>query len=397
MFVAALIIIGLGLFITSAFYIVNGAITIFGLLSFTGLTTSVFLLGTELGYQSQLVKQVCGTISKGGCEKVLNSNYAKGLVGITPADASLLYFSTQFIVYLLGVVYPIVLPALFLIAFCGIPVAGWSIYTQAIKVKQWCVLCLGVAGVLILQIIVASLILTTQSTILLHTAIPILIFTVILLVLSITLLPIKQLIKTNKTNKQQLSELKKWKTDAALFVIQWKNEPACDTTIWKNDLILGNNPAAPILITVVCNPYCRPCAKAHLQLDDLLHRFTDKVKLQIRLLCNPEVEQDMRTIAVKAILQKAASVQNNNELQQMLTDWFAWMNFEKWNIKWGDTNNINVKEMLQKHVDWINKNDVAFTPTFFINGRKLPGRYNLKDVEILLPQLAEILIEETVK
>ena len=43
------------------------------------------------------------------------------------------------------------------------------------------------------------------------------------------------------------------------------------------------------------------------------------------------------------------------------------------------------------------KNDVAFTPTFFINGRKLPGRYNLKDIEILLPQLAEILIEETVK
>ena len=99
LFTTALIIIGLGLFITSAFYIVNGAITIFGLLSSTGLTTSVFLLGTELGYQSQLVKKVCGTISKGGFEKVLNSNYAKGLVGITPADASLLYFSTQFIVY----------------------------------------------------------------------------------------------------------------------------------------------------------------------------------------------------------------------------------------------------------------------------------------------------------
>ena len=109
--------------------------------------------------------------------------------------------------------------------------------------------------------------------------------------------------KTNNTNKQQLSQLKKWKTDAGLFITQWKNEPACDTTIWQNDLVLGD-PAAPLLITIACNPYCGPCAKAHMQLDDLLHRFADKVKVQIRLLCNAEVETDMRTIAVKASLQK---------------------------------------------------------------------------------------------
>ena len=73
----------------------------------------------------------------------------------------------------------------------------------------------------------------------------------------------------------------------------------------------------------------------------------------------------MRTIAVKAILQKAASVQNNNELQQILTGWFAWMNFEKWNTKWGDTNNINAKEMVQKHVDWINEKRCSFYTYFF--------------------------------
>lgn len=127
LFATALIIIGLGLFIASAFYVLNGAKIIFGLLSFIGVTISAFLLGTELGYQSQLVKQVCGSISKGGCEKVLNSNYAKGLLGITPADASLLYFSAQFIVYLLCSVNPVVLPTLFLIALCGVPVAVWSI------------------------------------------------------------------------------------------------------------------------------------------------------------------------------------------------------------------------------------------------------------------------------
>ncbi len=383
---------GLGLLAVSVFYIADIATITLGFLSLIGLITSVFLLGTGLGYQSQIVKQVCGAVSNGGCEKVLNSNYAKGLLGITPADVSLIYFSTQFIVYLLATIYPDVLPVIFLLTFFGIPVAAWSIYTQAAKVKQWCALCLGVAGVLILQTIVGGKVFSSHFFNM-HATLPGLIFIVTFILFTIALLPIKQLIKINNTNKLQLSELKKWKTDAALFITQWKNEPACDTIIWQNDLIIGN-PTAPILITVACNPYCGPCAEAHLQLDDLLHRFSGKIKVQVRLLCNTEVETDMRTIAVKAILQKAAFAKNNNELQELLADWFAWMNFEKWNTKWKPAININVEEMMQKHVVWINENQIAFTPTFFINGRKLPGRYSLKDVELLIPQLAEILAEK---
>ena len=99
------------------------------------------------------------------------------------------------------------------------------------------------------------------------------------------LLPVKSLIKTNKANGQLLVEFNKWKTDAAIFITQWQQQQKIGTTIWENDLLLGNA-NAPVLITVACNPYCGPCAKAHEQLDEMLHRFAGKVKVQGRLLCN---------------------------------------------------------------------------------------------------------------
>lgn len=394
-FATVLIAAALGLFIAASLQQANIATIVFGLLSLIGLIISIFLLGTELGYQSQLVKQVCGAVSSGGCEKVLKSKYAKGVFGITPADASVLYFGTQYIFYLLSPYFTNFINTLLLIALVGAAIAAWSIYTQAVKLKQWCALCLGIVAVLILQTAIAFLITNTQFP----NPFPISalqLFLLIFIVLTIALLPVKGLIKTNKANQHKLAELKKWKADAGLFITQWQQEQKVDTTVWENDLLLGN-PNAPILITVACNPYCGPCAKAHLQLDELLNRFAGKVRILVRLLCRANDEKDKRTIAVKAILQKARVINNDIELQRMLTDWFELMNLEKWVDKWKPAKSIEANARSKQHSKWVEDNAIQFTPTFFVNGHKLPGRYNLKDVEILIPQLAEILTNETVK
>lgn len=394
-FTIVLIVAALGLFIASSMRQANIATIAFGLLSLLGLVISVFLLGAELGYQSQLVKQVCGAVSSGGCEKVLKSKYAKGMFGITPADASVLYFAAQFIYYLLSPYFINFLNCLVLIAFGGAVIALWSIYTQAVKLKEWCTLCLGIVAVLVLQTGISILITDFQFLYLISLQ-PFLFFVLSTGLLAVALLLVKGLIKTNKTNQHKLAELKKWKSDAGLFITQWQQEQKIDTTIWKNDLVIGNSDA-PILITVACNPYCGPCAKVHMHLDDLLHRFPNKIKVVVRFLCDPYTEKDKRTIAVRAILQNAASLKNNTKLQQLLTDWFAWMDFEKWIEKWQPDNNLDVNNRLKEHSKWVEDGGINFTPTFFINGRKLPGRYNIKDVEMLMPQLVEILTEKSVK
>jgi glutaredoxin len=44
-----------------------------------------------------------------------------------------------------------------------------------------------------------------------------------------------------------------------------------------------------------------------------------------------------------------------------------------------------------KHERWNKETGITHTPTFFINGKKLPGRYDIKDIEKMIPQLEELL------
>jgi uncharacterized membrane protein len=385
---AAFIIGGLALFMCSIFIYTNAAINIFGLLSLVGLVISVAALGTELGYQSKIVKQVCGTVGNGGCEKVLSSKFAKGFADITPADASVLYFAAQFILYLVGCFYKPILGGIITIAFAGIAVAAWSVYTQAIKLKEWCALCLCIVAVLLGQIVLAFTQFDTANFTIYK---PYLFFTVAIVLLTIAYLPIKQLIKANSKNKQELASFKKWKTDASLFISQWEKESCCDNAIWENDLLIGYE-NAPIRITVACNPYCGPCASAHKKLDEIIDKYPTKISVQIRLLCSPENGQDKTTIATKAILQQAQVVKNNSLLQDILADWFEWMDYEKWDLKWRTNNDMDVNKIMRKHEAWNNDTGITHTPTFFINGRKLPGRYDIKDIEKMIPQLEEAFV-----
>ncbi|RYF90151.1 MAG: hypothetical protein EOO03_04335 [Chitinophagaceae bacterium] len=379
-----------------ALAVVNNPTFIFaaiGLLSIVGLITSILLAGEELGVQNSFVKQVCGAVNNGGCAKVLKSPYAAGFAGVTASDLAIIYFATQLIAVFCSALYPAIFNAILLLSLAGILAAGWSIYAQAVLVKQWCALCLGIVAVLVLQSLIALFVVYNAGFHTLFSIDALLPYAGIALVIALAQLPIKNLLKTNFINGQKLAELKKWKMDAGLFVSQWQNEQTVDTTIWENDLLIGN-PNAPIKITVACNPYCGPCAKAHEQLDAMLAKHKNKFCVQVRFLSNASNGKDPRTIAVKAILQHAYEICDNKKLAQMLSDWFEHMNYEQWIVKWEVKSHYDVQARLQDHQTWVDENNIAFTPTFFVNGSKLPGRYGLDEIETLLPQLANIFAEQ---
>ncbi len=357
----------------------------FGLFSLIDFIISLFALGIELGFQNEIVKQVCGVVNKGGCEQVLKSRYAKGFAGISPSDASVVYFAIQFLFYIASPFFPGIMQAVYIFAFIGFAIVIWSFYTQAFLLKQWCAVCLSIASVLVIQTAFAYAMIDNFINLFMIGS-----FSILFILFSLILIPIKQLLKINSTNKLKLAELKKWKSDVGVFLSQWRQQQEVDVSIWKNDMVLGNE-EAPMQITIACNPYCWPCAKAHEQLDHLLQQYKGKIMVQVRLLCNAENGNDKRTIATNAILQKTAEIDNKDMLQEMLTEWFASMNFEKWFSKWKPDRSIDVSERIQQHQAWMEKHKIAFTPTFFINGRKLPGRYSLTDLEILIPQLSIII------
>ena len=380
----ALLLVGLAVFATTVYLAPDLLLNAFGFFSVAGILVSVFLLANELGYQSQIVKQVCGAFSESGCERVMKSSYGKGLGGITPADASLLYFATQFTLYVAACLgNSFILPGILTLALTGVVVMAWSLYTQAVKIKVWCALCLADVAILGGQAVLTGLLHHPLAN-----AASLGTFVLVSALLALLYLPVKGLIKNDMGNRIKLAELKKWKSDGMLFVSQWQKEHAVDNTLWQDDLITGSA-HAPLRITVACNLYCNPCATTHKKLDSLVERYGDQVCVQVRLLA-PSYSEKM-TQATIAVLQKSAEGVSNYIMKAMMTSWFDKMNLQQWAEEWQPDITQDVQQRLEQHRQWTTQSEIVSTPTLFLNGRKIPGKYSLEDIEHLVPQLLVLL------
>ncbi len=374
--------ISLMVFAITIYLTPNFLLNAFGLLSLAGISISVLLQANELGFQSQIVKQVCSAFSESGCERVIKSSYGRGVWGVTPADTSLLYFITQFIIYVVSCLgSSLLLTGLFTFAIAATAVMIWSLYIQAVKVKSWCTLCLVVVVILGGQSIIALLLREESvSFVSLGT------FMLAAAVLALFFFPVKELLKTNVANDIKLVELRRFKSDGTLFISKWQQEQEVDDPKWQHDLILGSK-HAPLCITAACNLYCNPCAKTHLALDNLIERYGDHVCVKIRILVS---SRDF-TEATRAVLQKVAEDLPQDTLQAVMTSWFEKMDLKYWTQLWQPDSTLDVQERLEQHQFWMTRNKIVTTPTLFLNDRKIPGQYALEDVERLIPQLLELM------
>ncbi len=375
------IILGIILWAWTSYFIKDFAVAMFGLLSLIGITFSIAASAVELGIQSSAVKRVCGTVSNGGCEKVLQSRFAKGILGITPSDASILYFVAQFAVFLTFASTG-ALGLLKYLGFVGILVAGLSLYSQGKVIKQWCAICLGIVGVLAAQAFL-SFIIIEHSTI--NSSLT---FLVSVILGAMILFPLKWVFQRLNFAVPKVNELNKWKSDIDLFKSQLSRQQNCDNSVWPGDVILGN-PSASIKITVACNPYCDPCKNAHIKLDKMLLLYGDRISVQVRLLCDYQKPENEKTVAVLAIMQEVESASSSKEVEEMLTDWFEWMDLEKWREKWNKGIQNEVSSVVRKHSEWMKANSIRYTPTIFVNGNMLPTRYELEQFQKLIPELPE--------
>jgi protein-disulfide isomerase len=367
---------------------------IFAILSAVGVIIAWLTFNTELGVQSKLVKQVCNSVNpEGGCDKVLKSNQAKGVLGVTPADASLAWFVVQFgaviaALWLPGLATFAVIAEQF--ALLGIAAAAWSLISQKFIVKQWCALCLSIAVVLVVQFAIALLTPGIAADFVLKGAA--LYSIAIAVVLLLVIHPLKRLIKSSIKEGSLQQQLKKWQQDASVFNGLSQLQEAVDITPWANDLQIGNADA-PVQLTIACNPYCGPCAKAHATIDALLHKQAKNLGVTVRFTANTKIKEDKRTNAVRLMLQECDG-KSPAEKAAILHNWFTHMSEEKWLQQYNPDRSLDVEDILKQQEAWAEAVNIQFTPTFFINGRQMPGQYKIDDLAVLLPQLTAAMEPE---
>jgi len=272
-----------------------------------------------------------------------------------------------------------VLSSLSLLAF---PYTFFSIYYQWKVVKQWCVLCLMIQAVLLLE----TILVLTSTQISIEVTLAILNNNVIAAIISLAiptiswflLKPLLKQLQIAKHEKRNYLQLKY--NDQIFWSLLQKQKSILEHSTEGLGITIGN-PEAENTIVKVYNPYCGPCANAHLELEQLLEK-NKNVKIQIIFTASND-EGDFRAQPVKHLLaiDKKGDFKITNE---SLDFWYRQENKDYSIFK--KKYPINSKDLdsqileISKMRNWCNTVEITATPTCFINGYKLSKNYSIIDL-----------------
>jgi len=124
-------------------------------LKLAGLVISAILLWTEVDKDNSAIKEFCTGGKNVDCNTVLGSYSIGGLISLS--NLAFAYFFSGFFILVLTAFSGSGLQLLSYLSLAGLFIVPVSIYYQGIKIKKWCVLCLWISAVLVLEVLVSQL------------------------------------------------------------------------------------------------------------------------------------------------------------------------------------------------------------------------------------------------
>jgi hypothetical protein len=250
----------------------------FKIISLLGLVTSYFLWKEFTGNQNKFLEKLCNQTNKTSCNSVINSE-EKIFNKISFLDVTICYFLINFfMLFFNGELYKYI----GLLSILSFPIIFYSIYLQHFKIKKYCVLCVFVSSLLILQ-----------SVLFYYSYTPINIqindvFIVLLIVFIVTSLWyfIKEKLMLNSLLKVENYSLLRIKKNIEVFKIL---NPVIEN---KNVLetlqpILFGKINAKSTLSLFLSPYCKHCFIAFEESMKLLEKLHDDVNVNIFFNVNP--------------------------------------------------------------------------------------------------------------
>lgn len=347
--------------------------------------------------ESQVLKKVCSVGKRVNCLQVLNSPAGK-IFGISMAELGLVYFlggllAINFMLYTGDAELN-----LFLLAILNVltlPYTLFSLVYQAFVIRSWCWMCVAVQVLFWVEFYLLS-----NS---IHIEFDGLGWTPLLpavLGFSLSLLSWAGLRSTlTNASKATLSEqeLLRYRRNPDLIRMQLVNGQKVDIGQFAQEVYIGPE-NAPIILTLVANPVCRPCYKTYKKLNRLIQFGNGHIKGCIRFLVskakNGESSNEKfldHEVSVSIISMSLAG--DSDGVRNDLGEWFSQNEtytknkLKKWLDKHANQNQSKRKEAeeyLQLHNKWAGRVSIKETPTVILNGIKLPARIQIEDLKYFL-------------
>lgn len=336
---------------------------------------------------NSVVTRLCRAGKNTDCNSVLNSPAATLFGWLKVADAGLIYFATGLTA--LAFLYrnnqnPAHFLTLFaFISLLGLPYTVFSVVYQYRVVRQWCPLCLGVQGILWVNF---SLLLPYLRLTELVVDIPVWITVAWFAGLCIALwLVIRKLLTASAKVKPLRNQLGKLRRDTAIFNALLNDQSPIQFQEVDNDITVGYTDA-PLQITVVTDPHCAPCKTTHQFLKVLQAQFADSVRLSCILHTRHKDLSDERNQVAISILGLPIAQRHN-----ALKSWFLTRNLAEWQSQLPQYDIKMGQYIFANHNSWCAFSGVDYTPAIYLNGRKLPDFYTLRNLAYHIGAMREEL------
>jgi uncharacterized membrane protein/thiol-disulfide isomerase/thioredoxin len=347
-----------------------------------GLIVSVLLLVQALDKNNPLIQVLCTAGGKkADCSAILSSKAANAFWGYSWSEIGFFYFAGTWLLVLFGG-SAVVWKALLLLNIISLPYTFYSIYYQARVAQQWCTLCCTIQALLWVEFIPLL-----NANLPLNFGFPVQLKDIsILIVCLLSPVVLWAMLKPLFLKAQQLQptkdQLRRFKYNTELFNLMLNDQPKYAMPDERWSIVLGNVEANTI-ITMVTNPYCPPCAKAHRLLDELLEQ---KGNVQARIVFSTLNRDDDERTPVARHMMALYKKGNENFIRQAMHDWYneKQKNFEAWAKKYPVDIDETQFYKLDNQRDWCNLAEVKATPTLLLNGRVLPSVYQLSDLKYML-------------
>jgi uncharacterized membrane protein/glutaredoxin len=339
-----------------------------------GVIVSFLLLWYQVDKNNAFVKNLCQVGKKTNCETILHSKAANLFSWLSWSEIGFFYFTGTLLALFTNIQ---VIPLLSLLTLLALPYTLYSLYYQIFVARQYCTLCLTVMGLLWVELALAPIPLPLSPTgkgellkLGLCLLIPITFWTFIkpFFIKSLQVEPLK-------------TELRKFKNNPELFERLLTSQPQMPMIPYHLETIIIGDKNAENTLTMITNPFCPPCARAHEEIEKLI---ASKATLNCQVIFTATNEETDKRGEVARHLLSLVKDQRAEALH-------AWYLADKKDIKQWKAKFKNVQideqtaeEIVAQHNAWCDMAQVTATPTLYLNGYQLPQVYQLADLPYLI-------------
>lgn len=352
-------------------------------LSALGLVLSVLVLQEKFGIKIELVSKFCNMNQETSCDSVIKSDQSQITSWLSFTDLPLLFFGSNFLALLLSPILSV--SVISVLSLLAIPFLIYSVWIQKVKIKKWCLLCLAISGVILMQAVFFLFNLFTFYEFVSSGLANYLLS--IILVFSAWFL-IKPVLEKEIKATKEVKELKRFKRNFKIFDALAK-EINSKNNLGKLKGIEFGNFNTSTNITLFLSPSCGHCHKAFKDAHELYKKNPESIYLKIMFNVNPENEQNKYKIVVQNLLY--INSVDPNKAKEALIDWHInEIGLDSWKEKWGsDVHDMIINNEMYEQYNWCTENEFNYAPVKIINTRLFPNEYEIADMHYFINDFEE--------